>query len=137
MAVRLPQVHFKCQGNNLRQRACNSLNKSGVVCFNTCKFPLMKLYHWTLNAKKILENGFHNRSGRIWFTDQLMGPLEGVHKNMRVLTIEVSQKDIEKYEESNKGTGYRVFTIPAEIVNEYKISNPMTYRDRGIYKINE
>ena len=107
-------------------------------------YEVLKLYHWTLNAKKIMQNGFHNRAHRhsddmegVWFTDKLMGPLEGVHKDMKVIVIEVPLKDAEKYEETNEGAGYRAFSIPSDIVNDFKISNPIVYRDRGIYKLNE
>ena len=62
----------------------------------------MKLYHLTLNAKKILEGGFHNRAHRhpddkegVRFTDTLMGPSGGIRKDMRVLVIDIPSKDIE------------------------------------------
>ena len=104
----------------------------------------MKLYHWTLNAKKILDSGFHNRPHRhtddnegVWFTDQLLGPLDGIRKDMKVLVVELPEEDVKAYEESNAGTGYRAFSIPDDIVNKYEIGCPTVYSDRGIVKINE
>ena len=103
----------------------------------------MKLYHWTLNAKNISENGFRNRANRhpkdkegVWFTDKLLGPSDGIRKDMRVLVIDIPSKDIEQYEETNAGSGYRAFSIPDEIVNKCKMSWPTVYSDRGIWKIN-
>ena len=103
----------------------------------------MKLYHWTLNAKKISEGGFRNRAHRhpddnegVWFTDQLLGPSDGIRKDMRVLVIDMPSKDIEQYEETNAGSGYRAFSIPDDIVNKCEMSWPTVYSDRGIWKIN-
>ena len=103
----------------------------------------MKLYHWTLNAKKILDGGFHNRAHRhpedregVWFTDTLLGPSDGIRKDMRVLVIDIASKDIGQYEEANSGTGYRAFSIPDDIVNKCEMSWPTVYSDRGICKIN-
>ena len=103
----------------------------------------MKLYHWTLNAKKIYEGGFHNRVHRhpdtkegVWFTDQLLGPSDGIRKDMRVVVIDMPSKDIGQYEETNSGSGYRAFSIPDNIVNKYEMSWPTVYSDRGICKIN-
>ena len=103
----------------------------------------MKLYHWTLNAKKISEGGFHNRAHRhpedkegVWFTDQLLGPLVGIRKDMRVLVIDIPSKDIEPYAGTNAGTGYRDFSIPYDIINKCEMNWPTVYSDRGILKIN-
>ena len=99
----------------------------------------MKLYHWTLNAKKISESGVQNRAHRypgnkegVWFTDQLLGPSDGIRKDMRVLVIDIHSKDIEQYEETDAGTGYRTFSIPDDIVNTCEMSWPTIYSDRGI-----
>ena len=46
-------------------------------------------------------------------------------------------EDAEPYEESNEGTGYKAFNIPADIANKYVLKSPVVYRDRGIYRTNE
>ena len=104
----------------------------------------MTLYHWTLNAEKILQLGFYDRNSRhtddkegIWFTDQLLGTLDGIHQDMKLLTVDIPLANIEEYEEKNGGIDYRMFRIPANIVNEHKINTPVVYIDRGIYKINK
>ena len=104
----------------------------------------MNLYHWTLNAKKLSEGGFHNRAHGhpddkvgVWFTDQLLGPSDGIRKDMRVFVIDIPSKDLEQYEETNAGSGYRAFSIPDDIVNKCEMSWPTVYSDRGIWKINE
>ena len=104
----------------------------------------MKLYHWTLNAEKILQSGFRDRNSRntdtkngVWFTDQLLSPGDGIRKDMRLITIEIPDVYIEQYEEKNEGTEYRAFSIPDEVVNRCKMSWPVVYMDRGICKINE
>ena len=50
----------------------------------------MKLYNWILNAKMISGGGFHNREHghpddkvAVWFRDQLLGPSDGIRKDMR------------------------------------------------------
>ena len=103
----------------------------------------MKLYHWTLNYKKILKDGFHNRAHRhpedregVWFTDTLMNPSDGIREDMRVLVIDIPLKDIDQYKETNAGSGYRAFSIPDDIVNKCEMSWPTVYSDRGIWKIN-
>ena len=45
-------------------------------------------------------------------------------------------KDLEQYEETNAGSGYRAFSIPDDIVNKCEMSWPTVYSDRGIWKIN-
>ena len=104
----------------------------------------MKLYHWTLNAKKISDRGFHNRPHRhpedkegVWFTDKLLGPSDGIRKDMRLLVIDIPLKNLAQYEEVNAGTGHRAFSIPDEVVNKCEMSWPTVYMDRGIGKINE
>ena len=94
----------------------------------------MKLYHWSLDAKKILENGFNES---VWVTCTLLQPSGGVHKNMRLITIDISLGVAEPYEEATEGTGYKAFNIPADIANKYEIKSPVVYRDRGIYRTNE
>ena len=94
----------------------------------------MKPYHWSLNAKKILENGFNES---VWVTCTLLQPPGGVNKNMRLITIDMPLEDAEPYEDANEGTGYKAFNIPADIANKYEIKSPVVYRDRGIYRTNE
>ena len=94
----------------------------------------MKLYHWSLDAKKILENGFNES---VWVTCTLLQPSGGVHKNMRLITIDMPLEDAEPYEDANEGTGYKAFNIPADIANKCEMSWPTVYSDRGIYMINE
>ena len=104
----------------------------------------MKLYHWTLNKKAVEKNGFvdggeysaHGIRG-VWFADQILGSLDGVDKGSNLLTVEIPEDIIKPFEWKDKGAGYREWCIPAKIVNKYKIKCPNTYRDRGIYKINE
>ena len=104
----------------------------------------MKLYHWTLNKKAVEKNGFvdggeysaHGIRG-VWFADQILGPLDGVGKGSGLLTVEIPEGIIKPFEWKEKGVGYRDWCIPAKIVNKYKIKFPNTYKDRGIYKINE
>jgi len=103
----------------------------------------MKLYHWTLNAEKIQKTGFHDRTSRhtgekegVWFTDQLLGPLEGIKEGMKLIRVEIPLDDVEQYEKQNEGTGYRAFSIPANVINKYELQIPVVYRDRGIFKTN-
>ena len=105
---------------------------------------IVKLYHWTLNAEKVLNGGFRNRAHRhpddkegVWFTDKLLGPGDGIRKDMKVLVVNIPSEDVKQYEESNTGSGYRTFSIPEDIVNKCEISCPTVYSDRGIYKINQ
>ena len=72
----------------------------------------------------------------IWFTDQLVGDPESIRPGMRLVTVEAPGSEIEPYEERNKGTGYRAFNIPPDIVNQYVLRFPTVYSDRGVYKIN-
>ena len=45
----------------------------------------------------------YNNEG-VSFMDQLLGPLDGFRKDMRVLVIDIPSKDIEQYEETNART---------------------------------
>ena len=69
----------------------------------------MKLYHWTLNTKrsqKVVSITVH--IGILMITaDTLLGPLDGIRIDMRVLVIDMLLKDIEPYEGTNAGSGYR------------------------------
>ena len=71
----------------------------------------------------------------VWFTDQLMGPLDGIRKGMKLITIEIPDVEVELYEEKNEGSGYRAFSIPASVVNNCELKTPLVYKDRGVYKI--
>ena len=102
----------------------------------------MILYHWTLNVKKIKESGFRDHHSRhkdekdgFWFTDKLMGGPDDIRPGMRLVTIDVPNPYILPYEETNEGSGYRAFSIPADIVNQFVLNFPTVYSDRGIYKI--
>ena len=71
----------------------------------------------------------------VWFTDQLMGGPDSIRPGMRLVTVEISDSEVEPYEEKNEGSGYRAFNIPADIVNQFVLRFPIVYRDRGVYKI--
>ena len=70
----------------------------------------MTLYHWTFSAEKILKSGFrgdlgicggrHIRDDGVWFSDEILGPLDGVEEGMKLLVIEIPFKDIEEFESS-------------------------------------
>ena len=87
------------------------------------------LYHWTFSAEKILKSGFrgdlgicggrHIRDDGVWFSDEILGPLDGVEEGMKLLVIEIPFKDIEEFEWMEKGKGYREWCIPANLVNQY------------------
>ena len=51
--------------------------------------------------------------------------------------MDVTEENIVKYEEYNKGSGFRAFVIPANVVNKFEVKFPVVYSDRGIFKINE
>ena len=102
----------------------------------------MLLYHWTINLNKLKAKGFVTRQDRhsdgelgVWFTDQILGNTASIKSEMRIVTVEIPEEDILQYEETNKGSGYRAFSIPAEIANQYTLKFPTLYIDRGIYKI--
>ena len=102
----------------------------------------MILYHWTLNIDKLKKSGFRDHRSRhkdeidgVLFTDQLMSGPDSIRPGMRLVTVEIPGSEIEPYEEMNEGSGYRAFNIPADIVNQYVLSFPMVFSDRGVYKI--
>ena len=103
----------------------------------------MTLYHWILNVEKLKKNGFRDHQSRhkaevdnVWFVDRLMGDSAGITSGMRLVTIDAPSRELEPYEEINKGSGYRAFRIPADIANQYVLRFPTVYSDRDIYKIN-
>ena len=102
----------------------------------------MLLYHWTIDRNKLKAKGFATRQDRhsdgelgVWFTDQLLGDTTSIKPEMRIVTVEIPEENILQYEETNKGSGYRAFRIPAGVANQYTLEFPTLYIDRGIYKI--
>jgi hypothetical protein len=102
----------------------------------------MLLYHWTIDRNKLKAKGFATRQDRhsdgelgVWFTDQLFGDTTSIKPEMRIVTVEIPEENILQYEETNKGSGYRAFRIPAGVANQYTLEFPTLYIDRGIYKI--
>ena len=102
----------------------------------------MTLYHWTLNIVKLKKSGFRDHHSRhkdeiegVWFTNQLVGDPESIRPGMRLVTVEIPSSEIATYEERNEGSGYRAFSIPADIVNQYVLRFPMVYSDHVVYKI--
>ena len=102
----------------------------------------MELYHWTLNRPKLKANGFVSHQDRhsegelgIWFTDRLVGEPEGIKPEIKMVTMEAPEDDITQYEETNKGSGYRAFRIPASVANQYELKYPTLYIDRGVFKL--
>ena len=93
--------------------------------------------HHRLNREQIaslkpkLVKAFKLRSCRAFNVLQLLDrksiPIEEKYQ--------VPEEDILQYEESNKGSGYRAFRIPAGVANQYTLEFPTLYIDRGIYKI--
>ena len=111
----------------------------------------MKLYHWTLDRKKLETDGFGDRQDRHssrtlspWFTDKLLGNTSSINigsqpssrPKMTLVTVDIPENDITPYEEKNEGSGYRAFRVPADIVNKYELRFPTVHSDRGIYKEN-
>ena len=102
----------------------------------------MLLYHQTIDHDKLKVKGFAAPQDKhsdgdlgVWFVDQLLGSTESIKPEMRIVTVEIPKEDIMQYEETNKGSGYRAFNIPAGVVNQYKLEFPTLYIDRAIYKI--
>ena len=105
-------------------------------------FIAMELYHWTLNRTKLKAKGFISHKDRysdgelgIWFTDRLVGEPEDIKPEIKMVTMEVPEDDITQYEESNEGSRYRAFRIPASVANQYELQFPTLYIDRGIFKL--
>ena len=100
------------------------------------------LYHWTLNRTKLKAKGFVSHKDRhsdgelgIWFTDRLVGGPEDTKPEMRIVTVDMPEDDITQYEETNQGSGYRAFRIPANVSNQYELKFPTLYSDRGVFKL--
>ena len=103
----------------------------------------MILFHWTLNIKNIKAAGFRDCHRRhpdeiegVWFADTLMGGPDSIRPGMRLVTVDMPVIEVEPYEEVNGGSGYRAFSIPADILNKFVLNFPSAYSDRGAYKIN-
>ena len=87
------------------------------------------LYHWTFSAEKILKSGFrgdlgicggrHIMDDGVWFSDEILGQLDGVEEGMKLLVIEIPFEDIKEFEWMEEGKGYREWCIPADLVNQY------------------
>ena len=91
----------------------------------------MLLYHWTLNRTKLKTKGFISRQDRhsdgelgVWFTDQLLGDTTSIKPEMRIVTVEIPEENILQYQETNKGSGYRAFRIPAGVANQFSLELP-------------
>jgi len=102
----------------------------------------MELYPWTLKRTKLKAKGFISHKDRysdgelgIWFTDRLVGEPEDIKPEIKMVTMEVPEDDITQYEESNEGSRYRAFRIPASVANQYELQFPTLYIDRGIFKL--
>ena len=102
----------------------------------------MILYHWTLNRTKLQEKGFPKQQDRysddelgVWFTDKITGLPESIKSEMRIVTVAIPEEVIVYFEERNKGSGYRAFRIPEEVINQFKLKFPTVFSDRGVFKI--
>ena len=105
-------------------------------------FNPMQLYHWTLNRTKLKAKGFPPNKDRhsdselgVWLTDIITGSPESIKSEMRIVTIEIPEEVIIDYEETNTGSGYRAFRVPAEVVNQYELNFPTIFSDRGVFKL--
>ena len=115
----------------------------GCVCGTApCQFNPMQLYHWTLNRTKLKAKGFPPNMDRhsdselgVWLTDIITGSPESIKSEMRMVTIEIPEEVIIDYEETNTGSGYRAFRVPAEVVNQYELNFPTIFSDRGVFKL--
>ena len=102
----------------------------------------MTLYHWTLNRNKLQEKGFLFKQDRhsddelgVWLTDEITGSPETIKPEMRIVTVDIPEEAVVYFEESNKGSGYRAFRVPAEVVNQFKLKFPTIFSDRGVFKL--
>ena len=102
----------------------------------------MTLYHWTLNRTKLKAKGFPSSKDRhsdselgVWLTDIITGSPESIKSEMRIVTVKIPEEVIIDYEENNKGSGYRAFRVPAEVINQYELNFPTIFSDRGVFKL--
>ena len=87
----------------------------------------MKLYHKTFAADSILAHGFMDSEGRymtdtvyrgVWLSDRPLDDNEGADGDT-LLSLEIPDEIVEKYEWIEDGKPYREFLVPAETVNRY------------------
>ena len=102
----------------------------------------MTLYHWTLNRAKLKTKGFPANKDRhsnselgVWLTDIITGSPASIKSEMRMVTVDIPEEAVVDFEESNKGTGYRAFRVPAEVVNQFELKFPTIFSDRGVFKL--
>ncbi len=91
------------------------------------KKKTVKLYHRTSHAKKILADGFRDRSGYyltdrqwkgVWLSDVPLDENEGADGDT-LLMVKVPKSIIAEYEWIEEGKPYREFLAPASLVNQY------------------
>ena len=71
----------------------------------------------------------------VWCTDCIVGKPENINPRFKLISIDISENVILQFEEFNKGSGYRAFRIPSNIINNYKINKSILYQDRGVFKV--
>ena len=115
---------------------------TGRLFVFVCNIHLVTLYHWTLNRNKLKAKGFPPNQDRysddelgVWLTDMITGSPESIKPEMRMVTVDIPEESILYYEESNKGSGYRAFRVPAEVVNKFEFKFPSIFSDRGVFKL--
>jgi hypothetical protein len=83
----------------------------------------MRLYYRTFAAKEILHDGFRDTGKSYNLSDDATGvwvcdsPTAG--RGDTLLTIEIPDDEIAKYEWIEKGKPYREFLVPAILLNRY------------------
>ena len=89
----------------------------------------MHLFHRTDAAESIRSEGFRDGSGTyltdhifegVWVSDTPLTLNEGA-EGRYLITIDVSDFDLDSYEWQEKGKPYREFLIPAEVLNGFPI----------------
>ena len=87
----------------------------------------MKLYHKTFAADSILAHGFMDSEGcymtdtvyrGVWLSDRPLDDNEGADVDT-LLSLEIPDEVVGKYEWIEDGKTYREFLVPAETVNRY------------------
>ena len=54
---------------------------------------------------------------------------------MRMVTVDIPEEAVVTFEESNKGSGYRAFRVPAGVLNKFELKFPTVFSDRGVFKL--